>query len=362
MVIKKLCIIFACGMLVVASSGCTATKNDSRGVETGSVQETLANITGNYKLIAVNGSAIPATVSHGDAKIKVLSGEFVIRADGTCSSNTDFSPPSGGRLTRKVHASYTRNGSNLVMQWEGAGVTNGLIDDGTFTMDNHGMIFVYSRSGEIDDSLKLDLANECDAGTDTTAIDKAQAGVFDDFNTGLQSGGDRSGFPIGFFTFSDSDSSLVSILTTSDHPQLPGEEDDNEVLQMELDVKAWAGVIHNFENAAVSRWTPRDWRGFKEFSFWLYGNDTNTSLFVEILDNRKPCPTPGGAEVYTYTFADNFSGWRQITVPFGKLVRKEIYNEAPNDGLGLSEVHGWAFGTLNTDGPITYYIDDFELR
>ncbi len=360
--IRKLSIIFACGMLVVAGSGCTTALNDSSSVETGSVQETLARITGNYKLIAVNGTTIPATVTHGDARIKLLSGEFVIRADGTCSSNTDFSPLSGGKLTRKVHATFTRNGANLVMRWEGAGVTRGHVDDGTFTMDNHGMIFVYSRAGEIDDSLKLDLANKCDAGTDTTAIDKAQAGVFDDFNSGLQSGGDHAGVALGFFTFSDSDSSLVSISTTPAHPRLPGEEADNQVLQMELDVKAWAGVIHNFENAAVSRWTPRDWRGFNEFSFWIYGRNTNTSLFVEILDNRKPCPTPAGAEVYTYTFADNFSGWTQITVPFEKLVRKEIYNDAPNDGLGLSEVYGWAFGTLNTDGPITYYIDDFELR
>ena len=28
----------------------------------------------------------------------------------------------------------------------------------------------------------------------------------------------------------------------------------------------------------------------------------------------------------------------------------------------MSAVHGWAFGTLNTGGPITYYLDSFELR
>ena len=248
------------------------------------------------------------------------------------------------------------------MQWQGAGTTTGTIDGETFSMDNHGMIFTYSRSGEISDSMKLDLADECDEGTDTPGIDKAQAGVFDDFNSGLQSGWDRNRFPIGFLPFQDPDSSLINISTTSDHPQLPGEGIDNKVLQLDFNVKAWAGVIHNFENAAVSRWTPRDWRGFSEFSFWLYGNNTNTSLFVEILDNRKSCPKPAGAEVYTYSFTDNFSGWKKITVPFAKLVRKEIYNDAPSDGLGLSEVHGWAFGALNTGGPLTYYIDDFELQ
>ena len=217
-------------------------------------------------------------------------------------------------------------------------------------------------SGLIDDSMKLDMAKECDESTVMAGVEKAQAGVFDDFNSAFLSGINGDGFPIGFFTFQDSDGSTVSISATAEHPPLPREEADNTVLQLDLDVKAWAGVIHNFENPAVNRWTPSDWRGFSEFSFWLYGNNTNTSLFVEIADNRKPCPNPAGAEVYTYPFTDNFSGWKKITVPFAKLVRKEIYNDAPNDGLGLSEVHGWAFGTLNTGGPLTYYIDDFEIR
>jgi tetratricopeptide (TPR) repeat protein len=190
----------------------------------------------------------------------------------------------------------------------------------------------------------------------------SRAGVFDDFDSGLPVGKDRYGIPIGFITFRDSESSVAIISTTSDHPELPGEEDNNQVLKLDLDVKAWAGVIHRFENAAVNTWAPRDWREFDGFTFWLYGNNTNTSLFVEILDNRKYRSVTPDAEVYTYTFTDNFSGWKLITVPFEELARKEIGNDAPNDGLGLSEVHGWAFGALNTGGSITYYIDDLEIQ
>jgi len=330
--------------------------------ETGSLQQATANLSGSYKLISVNGAIVPATVAHGAAKLKVHSGTFIIRTDGTCSSSTEFSPPAGGKVTQKVHATYTSDGSKLVMQWEGAGMTRGSIDDGRFTMDNHGMVFVYSRSAASDDSINLGPQDGCETGTETTGIEKARAGVFDDFNSGLQAGRNQAGIPLGYFPFADSNSSVVNISTTSDHPQRPGEADDNKVLQLEMNVKAWGGVIHNFENTAVSRWTPRDWRGFNEFGFWLHGNNSNTALFVEILDNRQPCPRAGGAEVYTYAFTDNFSGWKRISVAFDKLLRKEIYNGAPNDGLGLSEVHGWAFGTLNTDGPMTYYIDDFELR
>jgi hypothetical protein len=200
-----------------------------------------------------------------------------------------------------------------------------------------------------------------EAGPATTGIQKVKAGVFDDFDSGLLAGKDRFGIPIGFITFRDSESSVVIISTTSDHPQLPGEEDNNQVLQLDLDVNAWGGVLHRFENRAFNTWTPRDWRGFDAFSFWLYGNNTNTSLFIEILDNRKRRSTTPDAELYAYAFTDNFSGWKLIIVPFEELARKEIGNNAPNDGLGLSEVHGWAFGALNTGGPVTYYIDDLEL-
>jgi hypothetical protein len=38
-------------------------------------------------------------------------------------------------------------------------------------------------------------------------------------------------------------------------------------------------------------------------------------------------------------------------LPFSEFSRKEVGNGAPNDGLTLTEVHGWAFGTLSTGGP-----------
>lgn len=44
------------------------------------------------------------------------------------------------------------------------------------------------------------------------------------------------------------------------------------------------------------------------------------------------------------------------------MLRKEIGNSAPNDGLGLSTVHGWGLAALQTSGEITYFIDDVALR
>ncbi|MBT8443334.1 MAG: DUF695 domain-containing protein, partial [Gammaproteobacteria bacterium] len=111
----------------------------------------------------------------------------------------------------------------------------------------------------------------------------------------------------------------------------------------------------------IDSWVSHDWRAFLGIRFWLFGNDTGTTLFVDVLDNRKKYSTSDDAERYTYKFKDDFAGWRQVTVPFAKMVRKEIGNAAPSDGLDLMQVHGWAFGSSSSAGQLTYYIDDFEL-
>ena len=133
------------------------------------------------------------------------------------------------------------------------------------------------------------------------------------------------------------------------------------MLGLDVDVSSWAGVAHTFTNVAADRWLTQDWSDFEGFGFLLFGNDSGTALFVDVLDNRGLCSTSDDAERYVYGFVDDFSGWRRITVRFADMVRKEIGNDAPNDGLGLTDVHGWAFGTGKTDGLVSFYIDDFEL-
>ena len=43
------------------------------------------------------------------------------------------------------------------------------------------------------------------------------------------------------------------------------------------------------------------------------------------------------------------------------MSRKEIGNGGPNDGFGLTEVHGWALGSITTPAPQMYYVDDASL-
>ena len=185
--------------------------------------------------------------------------------------------------------------------------------------------------------------------------------IIDDFESGLPFGADGNGNLIGFFTFNDGNST-VEIDTTDIPPAaVPGSEAGNNVLQMDADVEVFAGFLHAFENAAVDTWVTQDWSASEGFAFWLYGSNSGTDLFIDVLDNRNPGSTTDDAERWTVAFKDDFSGWQYLEFPFADFVRKEIGNGAPNDGFGLTEVHGWAFGTLNTGGPASYFLDDVSL-
>lgn len=104
-----------------------------------------ADPVGSYALVSVDGQPVPASVSHEGAVLKVRSGTFTINADGTCSSRITFVSPSGAEAVREVGATYTRAGSQMNMQWTGAGKTVGTLSGKAFTMNNEGMLFVYRK-------------------------------------------------------------------------------------------------------------------------------------------------------------------------------------------------------------------------
>ena len=56
------------------------------------------------------------------------------------------------------------------------------------------------------------------------------------------------------------------------------------------------------------------------------------------------------------SLVDNFTGWQFFEFPFSSFVRKDIGNGAPNDGLTLTQVHGWALGMLNTGGRSHFFM------
>jgi hypothetical protein len=101
-----------------------------------------SNPVGTYNLVSVDGNKVPCTVQHDGHALPVSSGTFIINPDGTCSSKMVLS---GRDSAIEVKATYTRQGSKLTMQWQGAGNTLGTVEGDTFTMNNEGMVFAYKK-------------------------------------------------------------------------------------------------------------------------------------------------------------------------------------------------------------------------
>ncbi len=103
------------------------------------------NPAGTYTLQSVDGKEVPCTTDHDGHKLTIQSGQFDIKAGGTCSSRMVFSVEGGNETTREVKATYTLDGSTLTMKWRGAGTTTGTVDGDTFTMTNEGMVLAYQK-------------------------------------------------------------------------------------------------------------------------------------------------------------------------------------------------------------------------
>lgn len=130
--------IFTLGLLVVlmlfVSTGCKQ-----------ATRTTAINPAGIYDLVSVDGHGLPCSLTHEGVSPTIKSGVFTITTNGSCSSLIHFSVPEHGDMNREVKASYTLNGTELTMQWEGAGMTKGQINGNDFTMTNEGMVFFYRK-------------------------------------------------------------------------------------------------------------------------------------------------------------------------------------------------------------------------
>ena len=113
--------------------------------------------------------------------------------------------------------------------------------------------------------------------------------VVDDFEAGLPTGTDPNGVSIGFFTFQGASSSAaIATAATPPAPVLSAVGEPNTVLQLDFDVTSFAGVIHNFQDPAVTNWVSQDWSRYEGFALWVHGTGSGTDLFVDVIENRNP--------------------------------------------------------------------------
>ncbi|MFF4541808.1 glycoside hydrolase family 3 N-terminal domain-containing protein [Streptomyces aureus] len=155
----------------------------------------------------------------------------------------------------------------------------------------------------------------------------------------------------GIFTWGgDSDDPPQLALTArSDAPE------GAKVLTGDYDISGYGGFTHDF---AADR-PGHDWSAHKGIRFWWDGRDTAKKISFEIKD--------GGAngeasELWTTSFTDDFTGWKQIEIPFADFVYRTDYQ--PVGGidhvLGLTQMWGYAL-TLPVGVAGRFAMDDVEL-
>ncbi|MCI0713573.1 MAG: family 16 glycosylhydrolase [Chloroflexi bacterium] len=260
----------------------------------------------------------------------------------------------------------------------------GAPDDGLGLNEVHGMAFgmpvgtgaqvayldnlaVFTAAGDVSAAPSADTAEPEEAAADESTSDEttsnlldAPAGetvhVVDDFEFDALPAfvQDAFGNNIGLVPWGDTAGNVV-IDVAADAPEMA----DSTVLSVAYDVAAWGGFSH--VNNDSENWTAEDWSDFYGIQFMLYGNNTGGTIQFEVFDNR----TNDGdsAERWYYHVIDDFEGWQLIQIPFNEFQRRTDWQPggAPDDGLGLDAVSGYAFGMPVGVGAFTAFIDDVAL-
>ncbi len=192
--------------------------------------------------------------------------------------------------------------------------------------------------------LLLVMAAQVSAQADPVPLDL----VVDDFEAGLPHIADSSGTAIGFVPWGSEPGNVVlsarQIVGASTYA-LPGTTTPaNTVLALDYDIGSWGGFTHAFADGTT--WTSMDWTAYNALSFWVFGSASGAQIQFDLFDNRSATLPGDTAERYFYRIDDDYSGWRQITIPFELFRRRTDFQPsgAPNDGLGLDAVSGYAVG------------------
>ncbi|MER6735469.1 glycoside hydrolase family 3 protein [Streptomyces puniciscabiei] len=155
----------------------------------------------------------------------------------------------------------------------------------------------------------------------------------------------------GIFTWG-SDADDPPALRLTDRADAP---EGAKVLTGTYDISGYGGFTHDF---AADR-PAHDWSAHRGIRFWWEGRDNGRKIAFEIKD--------GGAngeasELWTTSFTDDFTGWKQIEIPFTDFQYRTDYQ--PVGGidhvLGLTQMWGYAV-TLPAGTKGDFAMDDVEL-
>lgn len=155
----------------------------------------------------------------------------------------------------------------------------------------------------------------------------------------------------GIFTWgSDNDDPPTLALTTRDDAP-----EGAKVLAGTYDISGYGGFTHDYAAAGPAH----DWSARKGIRFWWEGQNNGKKVAFELKD--------GGAngeasELWTTSFTDDWTGWKQVEIPFTDFAYRTDYQ--PVGGidhvLGLTEMWGYAL-TLPVGAPGRFAMDGVEL-
>ncbi|MBN1565439.1 MAG: family 16 glycosylhydrolase [Anaerolineae bacterium] len=167
---------------------------------------------------------------------------------------------------------------------------------------------------------------------------------------------------IGLVSWGDTTGNIVLNAVAADGDLvLPDQVGANTVLSITYDIAGYGGFSHVLTDGMD--WLPQDWTRYATFDFWLYGANSGGEIQVEIFDNRAPESATDTAERWYYRIVDDVTGWRFFSLPFAYFQRRTDWQPAgaPDDGLGLTEVHGYAFSFPAGVGSRTNYLDNVAV-
>ncbi len=223
----------------------------------------------------------------------------------------------------------------------------------TFPQQMHiDWIRVYQRGEEEPEAQETEETPAASAGTPADPL-------LADFADGISMAQDEHGNNVGFVPWGDTpDNVVLEVVPAEGDLALDGVE---AALSVSFDIAAWGGFTHVLTDG--ESWVPQDWTSYDTLNFWLYGANSGGVIQVEIFDNRAPDATGDSAERWFYRITDDFEGWQQVSIPFAEFQRRSDWQPggAPDDGLGLNEVHGYAFGLPGGVGAHTVYLAQVEL-
>ncbi|WP_261719517.1 glycoside hydrolase family 3 N-terminal domain-containing protein [Streptomyces sp. FZ201] len=128
-----------------------------------------------------------------------------------------------------------------------------------------------------------------------------------------------------------------------------------KVLSGTYDISGYGGFSHGYAFDEQ----PHNWSANKGIRFWWDGRNSGDKFLFELKD--------GGAngeasELWQAAFTDDFTGWKQIELPFTEFVYRTDYQPVGgiDQVLGLTEMWGYAV-TLPVGKPGEFAMDGVEL-